>query len=99
MSDGGSISLEHGDGQSKAEFLYKIYGPELVQAFREFKSLWDPDWKMNPGKIVDPSRIDQNLRLGANYHPWNHLRISISCTTAAALPKPRCARWERGSAC
>src|SRR5689334_20484201 len=51
-SYGGSISGEHGDGQSKAEFLYKMFGPELIEAFREFKSIWDPDWKMNPGKIV-----------------------------------------------
>jgi FAD/FMN-containing dehydrogenase/Fe-S oxidoreductase len=70
-SYGGSISGEHGDGQSKAEFLYKMFGAELIEAFREFKSIWDPDWKMNPGKIVDPYRIDENLRLGANYKPWN----------------------------
>jgi FAD/FMN-containing dehydrogenase/Fe-S oxidoreductase len=68
---GGSFSGEHGDGQSKAEFLYKMFGQELIEAFREFKSIWDPDWKMNPGKIVDPYRIDQNLRLGADYHPWD----------------------------
>jgi FAD/FMN-containing dehydrogenase len=67
---GGSISGEHGDGQSKAEFLYKMFGTELIEAFREFKSIWDPDWKMNPGKIVDPYRIDENLRLGADYRPW-----------------------------
>ncbi|MGE5205304.1 MAG: FAD-binding and (Fe-S)-binding domain-containing protein [Chlamydiota bacterium] len=67
---GGSLSGEHGDGQSRAEFLYKMFGPELVEAFREFKSIWDPDWKMNPGKVVDPYRIDENLRLGADYHPW-----------------------------
>jgi FAD/FMN-containing dehydrogenase/Fe-S oxidoreductase len=70
-SYGGSISGEHGDGQSKAEFLYKMFGPELLDAFRAFKSIWDPDWKMNPGKIVDPYRIDENLRLGADYKPWN----------------------------
>ncbi len=68
---GGSLSGEHGDGQSRAEFLYKMFGPELIQAFREFKSIWDPDWKMNPGKVVDPYRIDENLRLGANYSPWD----------------------------
>ncbi len=66
----GSISGEHGDGQSKAEFLHKMFGPELVQAFREFKAIWDPDGKMNPGKVVDPYRIDENLRLGADYSPW-----------------------------
>ncbi|HTU35496.1 MAG TPA: FAD-binding and (Fe-S)-binding domain-containing protein [Candidatus Acidoferrum sp.] len=65
----GSFSGEHGDGQARAEFLGKMFGPELVQAFREFKSIWDPDWKMNPGKIVDPYRIDENLRLGPTYAP------------------------------
>ncbi len=67
---GGSLSGEHGDGQARAEFLYKMFGSELIEAFREFKSIWDPDWKMNPGKIVDPYRIDENLRLGADYNPW-----------------------------
>jgi FAD/FMN-containing dehydrogenase len=66
----GSLSGEHGDGQARAEFLYKMFGAEIIQAFREFKSIWDPDWKMNPGKVVDPYRIDENLRLGADYHPW-----------------------------
>jgi len=47
-----------------------MYSPEIIDAFREFKAIWDPDWKMNPGKVVDPYRIDENLRLGADYHPW-----------------------------
>src|SRR6267142_483932 len=40
-----------------------MFGPELVQAFREFKAIWDPDGKMNPGKVVEPYRIEENLRL------------------------------------
>lgn len=66
---GGSLSGEHGDGQSKAEFLPKMFGDELVQAFREFKSIWDPDGKMNPGKIVDAYLPTENLRLGADHKP------------------------------
>jgi FAD/FMN-containing dehydrogenase/Fe-S oxidoreductase len=69
LSLGGSISGEHGDGQSKAELLPKMFGDELVDAFREFKSIWDPDWKMNPGKVVDPYPITSNLRLGPGYAP------------------------------
>src|SRR5438874_4511828 len=69
VSYGGSLSGEHGDGQSKAEFLPKMFGAELVGAFREFKTIWDPDGKMNPGKVVEPFPIDRNLRLGANYRP------------------------------
>jgi FAD/FMN-containing dehydrogenase/Fe-S oxidoreductase len=70
ISYGGSLSGEHGDGQSRAELLPKMFGPELIQAFREFKALWDPDWKMNPGKVVEPYKLDENLRLGADYKPW-----------------------------
>jgi Fe-S oxidoreductase len=66
---GGSLSGEHGDGQARAELLPKMFGEELVQAFREFKTIWDPQWKMNPGKIVDPHPITANLRLGPNYEP------------------------------
>jgi FAD/FMN-containing dehydrogenase/Fe-S oxidoreductase len=64
VSFGGSISGEHGDGQSRGELLPKMFGPELIEAFREFKSIWDPDWKMNPGKVVDPYPLDSNIRLG-----------------------------------
>ncbi len=67
---GGSLSGEHGDGHSRAELLPRMFGPELVQAFREFKALWDPEWKMNPGKVVEPYKLDEHLRLGAEYHPW-----------------------------
>src|SRR5207253_5491203 len=70
VSYGGSLSGEHGDGQSKADMLPKMFGPELVEAFREFKSIWDPQWKMNPGKIVDPYHPTENLRLGETYDPW-----------------------------
>ncbi|HKD83226.1 MAG TPA: FAD-binding and (Fe-S)-binding domain-containing protein [Terriglobales bacterium] len=66
---GGSLSGEHGDGQARGEFLNKMFGEELIQAFREFKSIWDPDWKMNPGKVVAAHRMDENLRLGAGYNP------------------------------
>src|SRR6185437_14174898 len=57
---GGSLSGEHGDGQSKAEFLPKMFGAEICEAFREFKSVWDPLGRMNPGKIVDPYPITEN---------------------------------------
>jgi Fe-S oxidoreductase len=66
---GGVFSGEHGDGQSKAMFLYKLYGPELLQAFREFKAVWDSAGLLNPGKVVEPYRIDENLKLGTSYNP------------------------------
>lgn len=69
VSHGGSLSGEHGDGQSRAALLPKMFGPELVNAFRDFKAIWDPDNKMNPGKVVDPYLPAENLRLGADYKP------------------------------
>ncbi|MEO7037704.1 MAG: FAD-linked oxidase C-terminal domain-containing protein [Polyangiaceae bacterium] len=66
----GSISGEHGDGQSRGELLEIMFGAELVQAFREFKAIWDPDGRMNPGKIVDARPLDRDLRLGTDYDPW-----------------------------
>jgi FAD/FMN-containing dehydrogenase/Fe-S oxidoreductase len=71
LSYGGSLSGEHGDGQSRAWLLPKMFGPELIQAFREFKSIWDPEWKMNPGKIVDAFDVTENLRIGTGYRPAN----------------------------
>ncbi len=59
---GGSLSGEHGDGQARAELLPRMFGPELVAAFREFKTIWDPRGRMNPGKVVDPLPLDADLR-------------------------------------
>ena len=69
VSHGGSLSGEHGDGQQRAELLPRMFGDELVRAFQEFKAIWDPEGRMNPGKVVDPLRLDQNLRLGPAYRP------------------------------
>jgi FAD/FMN-containing dehydrogenase/Fe-S oxidoreductase len=66
---GGSLSGEHGDGQARAEFLPLMFGPQLMQAFREFKAVWDPQNRMNPGKLIDPFRVDEHLRLGPQYQP------------------------------
>jgi FAD/FMN-containing dehydrogenase/Fe-S oxidoreductase len=65
LSFGGSLSGEHGDGQSRAALLPKMFGPELMQAFREFKVLFDPDNRMNPGKLIDAVRV---------YDPVENLR-------------------------
>jgi Fe-S oxidoreductase len=69
VSYGGSLSGEHGDGQARAELLPKMFTPELMEAHREFKRIWDPQWKMNPGKVIDPYPITSNLRLGPKYDP------------------------------
>jgi FAD/FMN-containing dehydrogenase/Fe-S oxidoreductase len=66
---GGSLSGEHGDGQSRAELLPHMYSADLIDAFRTFKSIWDPQWRMNPGKVVNAYRLTDNLRQGTSYRP------------------------------
>jgi len=62
VAHGGSLSGEHGDGQARAELLPRMYGPEMVDLFGRFKDLWDPAAGLNPGMLVRPDRIDDNLR-------------------------------------
>ncbi len=69
VSCGGSLSAEHGDGLSKSELLPIMYGKRIVQAFGEFKKLWDPDNLMNPGKIVAQPPVTADLRLGPAFAP------------------------------
>src|SRR5580692_503997 len=155
VSYGGSLSGEHGDGQSRAELLPKMFGPELMQAFRDFKSAWDPDWKMNPGKLIgsgimvqsaflnsivipseavlqaergisrssSPARepnstdtaapeisvnnLDENLRLGPNYAPWEppiNFQFpadhgSLAAATLRCVGVGKCRREEGGVMC
>ena len=69
VSYGGSLSGEHGDGQSRGALLPKMFGPELMKAFGEFKAVWDPGNKLNPHKVVNAYLPTENLRLGADYKP------------------------------
>jgi FAD/FMN-containing dehydrogenase/Fe-S oxidoreductase len=66
---GGVMSGEHGDGLQRSSLNEVIFGPELYQAMREFKQLFDPDGIMNPGKKVDAPPMTENLRFGPEYHP------------------------------
>lgn len=68
-SYGGSLSGEHGDGQSRGELLTRMFGERLVTAFGELKALFDPRDRMNPGKIVRPNPVDGQLRLGSTWRP------------------------------
>ena len=112
VSYGGSLSGEHGDGQARAELLPKMFGPELMQAFRQFKSTWDPDWKMNPGKLIGlpgqtPNKLDANLRLGPSYAPWQpKTRFqfpadhgSLAAATLRCVGVGKCRREEGGVMC
>ncbi|MET9411918.1 FAD-binding and (Fe-S)-binding domain-containing protein [Streptomyces sp. NPDC002935] len=68
VSHGGSLSGEHGDGQARAELLPTMYGAEMVRLFERAKDLWDPDGLLNPGMLVRPHRLDENLRFAVLPH-------------------------------
>ncbi len=108
LSFGGSLSGEHGDGQARAELLLKMFGERLVGAFGEFKAIWDPQNKMNPGRIVDPDPIATNLRLGTDYAPETPVTFfgypddEFSFRRAAGLRcvgVGKCRREEGGTMC
>ena len=107
VSYGGSISGEHGDGQSKAALLPKMFGPELVRAFGEFKAIFDPDNKMNPHKVVDPYLPGENLRLGPAYNPpqvETHFKFlddkgSFAYATERCVGIGECRKEEAGTMC
>jgi FAD/FMN-containing dehydrogenase/Fe-S oxidoreductase len=104
---GGSISGEHGDGQSRGDLLEIMYGKELIQAFREFKEIWDPGWRMNPGKIIDTYGQANDLRLGTDFNPpdlkthfqfpddaYSWERVALKCVGVG-----KCRRHEGGVMC
>jgi FAD/FMN-containing dehydrogenase/Fe-S oxidoreductase len=110
---GGSLSGEHGDGQLRGALLPKMFGPELMQAFREFKALWDPDNRMNPGKMMgtpDDPRIYQpgeKLRVGPGYEaarPHTHFAFpeddgAFSNATMRCVGVGACRKTDSGTMC
>jgi len=107
VSYGGSLSGEHGDGQSRAALLPKMFGAELMEAFGEFKAAWDPDNKLNPHKVVDAYMPTENLRLGADYKPLEpetHFKFpdddgSFAKATLRCIGLGACRKTDRGAMC
>jgi len=104
---GGSISGEHGDGQSRGALLPKMFGQELMQGLREFKSIWDPDRRLNPGKLIDALQPTENLRLGADYKsadPPTHFRFpddngSFAGASLRCIGIGECRKQDSGTMC
>jgi FAD/FMN-containing dehydrogenase/Fe-S oxidoreductase len=104
---GGSLSGEHGDGQARGDLLNIMYGDELIQAFREFKAIWDPAGKMNPGKIIDTYGQLANLRIDNNYNPpatQTHFAFTndnndFSQATIRCVGVGKCRHHEGGTMC
>ena len=102
---GGSLSGEHGDGQSRGELLPRMFGEELMEAFREFKALWDPGNRMNPGKLISPYRLDEHLRV-QQYHPPDvrtHFAYPVEGSLADAAMRcvgvGKCRKTDGGAMC
>jgi FAD/FMN-containing dehydrogenase/Fe-S oxidoreductase len=106
-SYGGSLSGEHGDGQARGSLLPIMFGDTIMQAFREFKAAWDPRGKMNPGKVIDAYPVDENLRWGTHYHPWEpttHFsfrgdRGSFSYAANRCVGTGKCRKHNGGTMC
>lgn len=66
---GGTITGEHGQGLARGEFIRRQFGDSLYGAFEEVKRLFDPDNRMNPGKIIDITPMDDpaTLRFTPDY--------------------------------
>ncbi|MEU6642452.1 FAD-binding and (Fe-S)-binding domain-containing protein [Saccharomonospora sp. NPDC046836] len=74
VAHGGSLSGEHGDGQARAELLPRMYSPEILRLFEAFKAIWDPDNLLNPGNLVQPRKLDADLRFAG---PQRTLPITL----------------------
>ncbi len=104
---GGSLSGEHGDGQSRAELLDRMFGHELIEAFAKFKAIWDPHNHMNPGKVVAPRKLDEDLKLGPGYklpqvetrfaYPADDRQFARAVSRCVGVGK--CRRAEGGTMC
>jgi len=66
---GGAMSGEHGDGLARSLWNAKLFGPEVYGAFETVKRAFDPENRMNPGKVVAAPDPGDNLRIGPHYHP------------------------------
>jgi FAD/FMN-containing dehydrogenase/Fe-S oxidoreductase len=107
LAHGGSLSGEHGDGQARGALLPKMFGEELMEAFRSFKRIFDPDNRMNPGKLIDAHQPHEDLRLGADYKPWEpktHFAFaedngSLASATLRCVGVGACRKNDAGTMC
>lgn len=71
---GGSICGEHGDGRVRAEYVRKMFGPELYGMFEQVKRLFDPSGVLNPGVKISDRPFTDHI---------DYTRLSKSCATCA----------------
>ena len=64
---GGSWSSEHGDGRVRSPFIQRFFGNTIYGVFREVKELFDPQYRLNPGIIIDAPEVLTELRSDHDY--------------------------------
>lgn len=107
VAHGGSLSGEHGDGQARAELLPRMYPPQIIAAFEEFKDIWDPDNQMNPRRVVRPAKMDDDLRVFVGMPTlkndpelaFTHDRGSFARATRRCLGVGKCITASGGVMC
>ncbi|WP_028934790.1 FAD-binding and (Fe-S)-binding domain-containing protein [Pseudonocardia spinosispora] len=107
VAHGGSLSGEHGDGQARSELLPRMYPKEIIEGFERFKGIWDPDDMMNPGRVVRPAKMDDDLRIFVGMPTlrdtpelaFAHDRGSFTRATRRCLGVGRCVSESGGVMC
>jgi FAD/FMN-containing dehydrogenase/Fe-S oxidoreductase len=91
ISYGGVNSSEHGDGLARSEFNRRVFGDDVYAAMQECKRLFDPDDRMNPGKIVNAPAMTENLRDAVPLAPPRYAsRLSFEATGGMRGAADRC---------
>jgi FAD/FMN-containing dehydrogenase/Fe-S oxidoreductase len=80
----GSHSGEHGDGLVRSEFHEAMFGERIIADFKEVKQRFDPDNVLNPGKIVDPPKMDDRSLF--RYPPQYRVRDLKTALDWSAYP-------------
>ena len=107
VAHGGSLSGEHGDGRARSELLPRMYPPDIIAAFEEFKGVFDPDDRMNPGCIVRSARMDEDLRVfvgmpglaGEQHLAFGHDRGEFGRALRRCLGVGKCVTAHGGVMC
>ncbi|MCZ2860373.1 FAD-binding and (Fe-S)-binding domain-containing protein [Blastococcus sp. VKM Ac-2987] len=60
---GGSLSGEHGDGRARSALLPLMYSPAALSLFERVKAVFDPDDLLNPGVLVRPVPVEDDVRM------------------------------------
>ena len=104
----GSHSGEHGDGLVRSEFHERMFGSKMVEIFNNVKTTLDPEFRMNPGKIVNPPKMDDpslfrykpnysgiDLESGLDWSEWGgFINATEMCNNNGA-----CRKMKSGTMC